>query len=168
MGGAEMPKPVGVIIIAVFEFIAAAGATLLGLVALLGMGFLARILEQNGTIPSSMVPVLMGGGVVIAVLCFIIAGLFGFLGYGMLNLRSWARTVTMVLAIIGIVMALLGITAGAFRFGVFAVIFNGIRLAVNALILWYLNQPHVKLAFRVGALPTAPPGGVAGSMGPAR
>ncbi len=161
-----MPRPVGVVVIAVLEFLGAAGMALGGLIALFGMGFLARALEQNGTINSSMVPVVVGAGVLVAVFCFACAVFFGFLGYGMLNLRNWARIATLVLAVLGIVLGILGIVGGLFRFGIISAVFSGIRVAVNGLIFWYLTQPHIKEAFGLGVLPA--PGGMTGPTGALR
>ena len=163
-----MQRPVGVVIIAVLEFLGAAGCAVFGLIGLFGMGFLARILEQNGNIPSSMVPVLVGGGIAIGIVCFVFAVLLGFLGWGLLNLRNWARITTLVLAIIGLVFGALGLVFGGLRFGVIAMITGGIRLVINGLIVWYLMRPEIKMAFEVGSLPTVPPTGIAGSPGVAR
>ncbi len=58
--------------------------------------------------------------------------------WGLWRLRSWARTLTIVLGVIG----LLGFPVGTI---------------VNGIILWYLFQPHVKAAFSAAGDREEPP-----------
>ena len=155
-----MQRPIGVTILAVLYFIATCGLVLFGIAILVGGGFLSRMLAQNPDIGEGGAAMLAGAGVFIAVCVFAFAVLFGFLGYGMLNLRNWARTIAIVLAIIGAAFAALGVIWGILRIAPFRLITSGIRLGINILIIWYLNQPHVKAAFAAGVLPASGmPGG---------
>ena len=154
-----MPKPVGVIIIAVLQFLGAAGTAIIGLVALFGMGMLAQILQQNGTIQASTAPMLVGAGVVIGVICLIFAALFGFVGYGLVTLKNWARVIVMVFAVLGLALGAIGLIADVMRGHSAAIVMDIIRLAINGLIFWYLNQPHVKAVFSTVSAPMARPAG---------
>jgi uncharacterized membrane protein (DUF2068 family) len=163
-----MPKPVGVIILAILDFIGAAGCALFGLLAIFGMGMLGPTLSQNPEIGPEKAAWIAGAGMVVAIVCFFFAALLALLGYGMLNLRNWARIITLVLAGIAIVLSVLGIAGGAFRFGAMAVVTSTIRLGINLFIVWYLTRPYVKLAFETSSLPTVPPAGMPGSAGAMR
>jgi hypothetical protein len=60
------------------------------------------------------------------------------------QLKEWARIVVIVFAAIGLLFGMASFfLPGMFLFG------KLIRLAVNALIIWYLMQPPVKAAFGV-------------------
>ena len=149
-----MQRPVGVTILAILYFIATCGLALFGIAIIVGGGFLGTMLAQNPDISESVAAILAGVGVFISIFFFAFAVLFGFLGYGMWNLRNWARTIAIVLSIIGAVFASLGVLWGILRIAPFRLISSGIRLGINVLIIWYLNQPHVKAAFAIGGAPT--------------
>jgi hypothetical protein len=145
-----MQKPVGVIVIAVLDFIGTAILGCVGLLAFVAMGFLAsRISEAtNGQLPPA---VIAGLGIFLGLFCLFFAAVAGALGYGMLSLKEWARIVQMVFAGIGIAFGLLGLLGAMLHFHVFGLIIVGIRLAINGAIIWYLLQPHVKAAFQARA-----------------
>ncbi len=94
-----------------------------------------------------MVGFMAGLGAVVAVFFFVFAAIVALLGWGMWQLKNWARIVTLVFACIGIFFGGLWLLLSLMHFHVFAIVFLGIRLAINALIIWYLLQPHVRAAF---------------------
>ena len=145
-----MQKPVGVIVIAVLDFLGTIILGCLGLLAFLAMGFLApRIVEAtNGQLPSA---VIAGLGIFLGLVCFFFAAITAVLGYGMLSLKEWARIVQMVLAAIGIVFGVLGLLSAMLHFHILGFMVVGIRLAINFAIIWYLIQPDVKSAFQTRA-----------------
>jgi hypothetical protein len=56
--------------------------------------------------------------------------------WGAWNLKAWAWTLLVVLAVIGVVLALLSLRS------------SWISLVVNAVVLYYLFRPEVKSAFQ--------------------
>ncbi len=140
-----MERPAGVTVLAILNFIAAACLGLLALAMVLGMGFIGSMAgggERGGAI------LLAGLGVIGGVIFVIMAVVSAAVGYGMWNLQNWARLVSVVFCCLGIVAGLLGLTAGAVHFRPFFMMTSIVRMAVAALIIWYLFQPHVKQAFR--------------------
>ena len=145
-----MQKPVGVIVIAVLDFLGTVILGCFGLLAFVGMSFLApRISEAtNGQLPPA---VIAGLGIFLGLFCFFFAAIAGVLGYGMLSLKEWARIVQMVFAAIGLAFGALGLLGAMLHFQLFGLVLVGIRLAINAAIIWYLLQPDVKAAFQTRA-----------------
>lgn len=67
---------------------------------------------------------------------FIITAIInGVMMYALLSRKPWGRTLIRALAIINIILDLLH--------------FNVIGIIINAVILWYMGQPHVKTYFNV-------------------
>ena len=142
-----MDRPTGVVIIAVLDFLGAAVAVLLGIAAFLGMGFAAAMFAHSAghALPAGF---LAGLGAVLGIGFFIGAAIAAFLGWGIWSLKDLARIVQMVFAGIGALFAALGLMISLLHFAIFGFFFAAIRLGINGLILWYLNQPHVKAAFQ--------------------
>ena len=70
------------------------------------------------------------------------------MAYGLWRGKRWAWTITMVLSFIGIALGAVSIVTGNI-----AAIFN---LIINAIVLYYLYRPHVKVFFgKMGATVTA-------------
>jgi hypothetical protein len=147
-----MQRPVGVTIISIFQLFIATILLVLAVASVLGMGFLGTFLGHSREIGAPGFVFLAGAGVVVGVVVVFFAALFATLGYGMWNLREWARIATMVLAVLGALGAAFGLFWGLTHFRVFMLSATAIRLGINLLILWYLNQQHVIAAFR------SPPG----------
>lgn len=61
------------------------------------------------------------------------------MAYGLWRGKRWAWTITMILSLIGIVLGAVSIVTGNI-----AAIFN---LIINAIVLYYLFRPHVKVFF---------------------
>ncbi len=140
-----MGRPAGVTVLAILNFIAAACLGLLALAVVLGIGFLGTMAGEHGRNGAIL---LAGLGVIGGVMFVIMAIVSAAIGYGMWNLQNWARLVSIVLCGLGIFAGLLGLTAGAVHFHPFFMMTGIVRMAVAALIIWYLFQPHVKQAFR--------------------
>lgn len=74
---------------------------------------------------------------------FIAMGIASFVvAYGLWNGKGWAWTVTVVLAIIGIVLDAISIATGNFG--------SIISIIISAVILYYVYRPHVKAYFGKG------------------
>jgi hypothetical protein len=144
-----MVRPTGVTVLAVLCFIGACFFVLLGIGSIVGGGFVGAMLAGSGS--SGMGGAAMAGiGVIVGVFFLVFAGLYGVTGWGLLNLKDWARIVSMVLAALGVLGALFALIG----MHIFTAL---IRLAISGWILWYLNQPHVVAAFqsRPPAIPAA-------------
>ena len=93
-------------------------------------------------------------GSAVAVVVLILAAAHGVLAWGMLKLKEWARIVSIVLAALGLVIGVPALVLNLLSGAPVGIVLNLIRIAIAAVILWYLVQPHVKGAFRGGsALP---------------
>jgi hypothetical protein len=142
-----MNRPVGVILIAILHFIAAAASLGFGLVMILGGGFLGAMLARSGSIPPAVGAFIAGLGVALAAFAFFIAALMAATGWGLLALKNWARILAIILAVIGIVLGAGSIMFALTHFNPFFMGGGLVRAAIAVLIIWYLNQPHVKTAF---------------------
>jgi hypothetical protein len=136
-----MQRPIGVTVLAILHFIGAGFAVLCGsgflfggtILALLGMSFPAAIASFWLVVGAAS----FFAGAVLAIV----------VGVGLLRLRNWARLVSIVLAGLGWLFAVLGIFNALLHFSVFLTIRE---LLVAALYLWivtYLLKPNVKQAF---------------------
>ncbi len=140
---------VGVIIIAVFQFFIAALLILLAAASALGIGVLGAILARSREMGAPAFLAMAGAGAFVAAVVLVFAALFGTLGFGMWNLREWARLVTIVLSILGTVGAAIGLLWALAHFRPIGLFLSSIRLAINLTILWYLSRPQVRDAFRL-------------------
>ena len=96
-------------------------------------------------------------GAVIGVFFIIGAILDGICGYGLWNLKEWGRMLTLVLAGIGMVFAIITLFGSMIHFHIISVFFVLIRMAIYALVIWYLSQPEVKAAFARASAPAVYP-----------
>lgn len=137
-----MERPVGVTIIAILDFLGAFFLVIAGLFLILGLGALGAARGHAGGMIA-----LAGLGAVGAAFMFVFAAVAAFVGYGLIKLQNWARIVTIVLAGLGLVFAIPSLLFLVVRFHPFAIMSLFIRVAINALILWYMLQRPVKEAF---------------------
>jgi uncharacterized membrane protein (DUF2068 family) len=143
-----MQRPLGVTVLAVLNFLGAVLAVLVGLAFILGMGALGSMIGQRAKEGGAAgFAVLAGFGVVFGVMMFAGAAISAFIGWGLWNLKNWARIVTMVFAVIGLAFNALSLLGSMLHFHIIALVVVLVPVAINGLILWYLNQPHVKQAF---------------------
>src|SRR5438132_1427249 len=75
------------------------------------------------------------------------APISGLIGWGLWNLKNWARITAIVFAVLGMLGGATGLMWALMHFN--PVLLTGaiVRAGIAALIFWYLNQPHVKTAF---------------------
>lgn len=126
-----MQRPTGVTVMAVLSAIGGVFGLLASLV-LLGLG--AAVSTASG----------LGGGLVfvagIIVLAYSVLSLI--LAYGFWTLKPWAWPLGIGVQVLGIIQAVLQFMNDSTN-----VVSLVISLAIAGVILWYLNQPHVKSAF---------------------
>jgi hypothetical protein len=139
---------VGVTILAILNFIGAAICLLGGIGVMLGGGFIATMLSQQGQGSAGAAGVLAGLGAAAGVFIIIMGGVSALLGFGLWKLKGWARIVSIVLFAISAVFQLLGILGTLAHFSVFALVWGVFWVAVDAFVIWYLLKPEVKAAFQ--------------------
>jgi len=84
----------------------------------------------------------IGTGLVVLGIAYLV------MAYGLWRGKRWAWTITMILSFIGIALGAISIVTGNI-----AAIFN---LIINAIVLYYLYRPHVRVFFgKMGATVTA-------------
>lgn len=137
-----MERPVGVTVIAVLDFVGAFFLVIAGLFLMLGLGAIGAASGKAGGMLA-----LAGLGAVGAVIMFVFAALVAVVGYGLIKLQNWARIVTIVITGLGLVLAIPSLLFLIVKFHPFAIMALLMRVAINALILWYMLQRHVKEAF---------------------
>jgi hypothetical protein len=139
-----MERPGGVTLLAILNFLGAAAMVCVGLALVLGLGFFGAM---AGGREKGMMMLFAGLGILGAIFFFVMAVLSAAVGYGMWNLQNWARLISIAFACLGIVGGLLGMMTGIAHLHPFWMMGSIFRMAVAALIIWYLFQPHVKQAF---------------------
>jgi hypothetical protein len=101
--------------------------------------------------------------IVAFVICAVFAIFWAFVGWGMYSLKNWARMTTIVVCCLGIGFALLGVLASLSHFCPVLIYpwliypasqqwppilaWAGVRIAVCALVIWYLLQARVRASF---------------------
>jgi len=148
-GSRQPARPIGVGILAVLEGIVSlfafiGGIALIGLAAFLGAGGWGVIPEQELERAFREMPWARGfAGVRVIALTTailtvigIIVLLLGIIGlamaWGLWAGKSWARTITIVLAVIGILSSIFSLPGGI------------LSILINVAIIYYLTRPHVK------------------------
>lgn len=156
-----MNRPIGVTIIAILTVIG--GLLLLfGGISFLGVGALFSIASTTET-PNGTGEDAGFIGPVFGIFFLLIGGVFLIIrivhivmSYGLWKGRGWAWTITIIITMIGIAIQVIsGITNSIFtasitddtNSSIFAIISPIIVIAINALILYYLYRPHVKVYF---------------------
>jgi len=140
-----MERPTGVTVLAVLNFLGAGGCALAGLAFMVGLGIGgAAVASTKGAGAGAL---LAGLGAVGGVVLLVCAAIGVVIGIGLWKLRGWARTVTIVLSIIALVMAVPSFFFSILSFRVVQLFFLFIRAGISALIVWYMFRPHVKQAF---------------------
>ena len=137
-----MQRPGGVTLLAILNFISAAVLVCMGLALFLGLGIFGSMTHERG---SGLV--LAGLGALGGIFFLVLAAVSAVVGYGMWNLQNWARIISIVFACLAILGGVLGMMTGMLHFQPFWMVTNLFRMAIAALIIWYLFQPHVKAAF---------------------
>ena len=141
-----MDRPTGVTILAVLNFFGALFCVLGGLVFFVGLG-VAGLAVRGGRVGTGPVALLMGMGAVGGVICMVAAALSLIIGIGLWKLQNWARVLTIAFTCLGLLFSAFGILTGLLHFHLILAMFRMMFVAMYALILWYMFQPHVKQAF---------------------
>lgn len=130
--------PVGAKIISVLYYIGAVASVIVGILLLVGAGFIGSYVEDLSVPGVAMLGTAMfivGGIILIA-----LAVLEFFVGRGLWKGRNWARIVAIVLAILGIISAILSIIQASYG--------SIVSLIIHAIIGGYLLfSKNVKSAF---------------------
>jgi len=150
-----MGRPVGVTILAILNFIGAAFCLLGGIGMILGGGFIASVLSQQGQGSAGAAGILAGLGAAAGVFIIIIGGVSALVGFGLWKLKGWARIVSIILWGINAAFQLLGILGTLTHFNLFALIWGVFWVAVDVFVIWYLLRPEVKAAFQPGPMASA-------------
>ena len=117
-------RPDLVTVIAAYRFVVA--ALMLLLVAMLGIGLLAVVLNTSGDeLLIASISISVGILIVLAILVANVAA-----GWGLLALKGWARWLVVVMAVLSLANVPIGTVTGALQ-------------------LWYLFTPEAKEAFGV-------------------
>jgi hypothetical protein len=148
-------RPTGVVLIALYHLISA-----------LFLVFLAVSLVVGGSVLGAMFGAghenTMGGlniglliGMVGAVFFVVLALIAAVAGYGIWSLREWGRILSIGLAAISLLISLPGLLFMGLHLRLFSGGFGLFRIAISALIIWYLMQPQIKGLFQKPASPRA-------------
>ena len=89
-----------------------------------------------------------GLGAALGIGLLIGAAITALLGWGLMKLKEWARITAIVFAGLGLLFGVLGLFGALLHFAIILLFGVVIRLAINGVILWYLLQPDVKVAFQ--------------------
>jgi hypothetical protein len=141
-----MNRPTGVTVIAVLGFIASVLWAVAGVAMCMGGAMFSRLAH------SPMARLAGLGGAFVGVIVLGVAALGVVTALGLLNLRGWARVLTIIATGLSLLVAALGLVDAlryvhmAFFFGAF--VRRAIVAAVDVWILTYLFQPSVKEVFR--------------------
>ena len=148
-------RPTGIVLIAIYHFVAAAFLVLVAIALGVGGSVLGAMFAAGNSVP-------LGGmgffvGVVGACFCLVFALIAALAGYGVLTLREWGRILCIGLAVISILFSLPGLLVLSLHFGFFLGGYRLIKLAINVAIVWYLLQPQIRALFqpRAPVLPHA-------------
>jgi len=114
--------PTGVKIIAVLNYIGAGLLALFGLLAIVGGGMFASVINE--------IPLLgvLGGGIfiVVGIILIALAVLLFFIGRGLWKGKNWARIVEIIFAILGVIMAIVGMFSTGIASNIVSLVFNGL------------------------------------------
>ncbi len=136
-----MQRPTGVTILGVLAYIGAVCLLIGGAVSFIAGSFLTQIIHMPGS------GLAAAAGAIVGVVFIMFAVLYGVTGYGLMALKNWGRIIAIMLMILGVVFGIIGLLGSFALFMMSAFVFRIVMLAIDAWILWYLFQPHVKQAF---------------------
>ncbi len=127
-------RPLGVTILAVLAGISGI-LSILGGITLMALGpMMTSMIAQQG-VPGMMG--VFGGMIIVMGVVVLIVGILDLIvAWGYWTGQGWAWVLGVILGVIGIIMGIIQITNGGI-----------IGLIINAIILYYLFQPHVKEYF---------------------
>ncbi len=133
-----MPRPRGVTAIAFIFFLASGYLLVIGLI----------LLFKPGTVSLMSGSSLLGGLELAGPYMFLLMTAVGAtIGLGLLRLHNWARRVTTIAAVLGIVWLVPTVSAAATGSPSIALLWSGLGIMVRAAIVWYLYQAPIAEAF---------------------
>jgi hypothetical protein len=146
----RMGRPGGVTAIAILDFLGTGFSLLIGLLMILGGGFIATLINQQGGQGSAAGAGFFAGlGAAAGIFIIIIGGgICTVLGIGLWKLKEWGRIINIILWGLGGLLQALGLLGTLAHFTVFGFLWNIFWLAVDAFVVWYLLKPEVKAAFQ--------------------
>ncbi len=135
----KVDRPLGLAILAVLEIIVSIVAILGGVILIISGALLADIIAQYAQyiFPpeffTGIMAILGAGALIIGVIGIII-------GWGLWNGKDWARIITIIFAILGIILGL---------FPLINLDVTGlISVAIDIIIIYYLTRPNVVAFFK--------------------
>ncbi|HXZ80708.1 MAG TPA: DUF2127 domain-containing protein [Terriglobales bacterium] len=134
-----MPRPAGVTLLAIINWMFACGLVILALGFFVGFRFLGAIGAMG--MPAELFTAI---GTFAGILFLFFAAVEAFVGYGLWNLQEWARVVEIVLFAIHL---LFSIPRLLFPHMAVFLLPRLVRMAIDGLVIWYLMQPQVRAAF---------------------
>jgi len=135
----SMPSsPTGVRLVAGLFLLTAGYLIAVGTTMLLAPGTLSMRLGA---------PLLSGLETAGAYMFLLLGGLGAFVGLGLLWLRNYARRSAAVIALLGIVMLLPGVSTAVVELHLRSLVGHGLGVILRAIVVWYLYQPRVAEAF---------------------
>jgi hypothetical protein len=117
-------RPLGVTIIAILTIIGGIGFLASGIAAVVATPFLSDMGGLSAWIGAALI--------VLGIAYFVMA-------YGLWKGKGWAWTITVILSFIGIALGVVSIAIGNI-----GAIFH---IIINAIVVYYLYRPHVKVFF---------------------
>ena len=131
-------RPAGVTAVAAAFSLAAAYLLAVGL----------TMLTRPGLVSMAAGAELLGGLELAGPYMFLLmAALGGIIALGLWLLHRWARWLAMLVAIIGVVMLLPGVSSAMFDFRIGKLAWEGLGTILRIMIVWYLSQEPVREAF---------------------
>jgi hypothetical protein len=142
-------RPTGIVLIAIYHFLAAAFLVCLAIALGVGGSVLGAMFAAGNSVPLSGMGFFVG--IVGAAFMLVFAVIAALAGYGLWTLREWGRILCIVLAGISILFSLPGLLFMGLHFEFFMGGYRLIKLAISVLIIWYLVQPHIRSLFQRNA-----------------
>ncbi|HEY2117460.1 MAG TPA: DUF2127 domain-containing protein [Candidatus Angelobacter sp.] len=145
----RMVRPGGVTAISIFWFVLGGLCACFGILAMVGGGFIATMLNQPGQAGSSgLAGILAGLGAALGILFLLFAASYIVMALGLWKLKEWARIVGVVLTGIAVLLQLPGLFSTLTHFSPGRLLWSVLWIAVDCLIIVYLVKPEVKAAFQ--------------------
>ncbi|MDH5363086.1 MAG: hypothetical protein OEW84_07210 [Aigarchaeota archaeon] len=151
-GGVD--RPLGVAILAVLDIIAGILAALVGLLSVIAGGFLWAYLETFIGPPGAIGGFLGAIVTAIGVVILVIGAISIVLGWALWGGKEWARILSIILSVIGMLFGLLVLFVAIGAGGLFGIVI----IAVHVIVIYYLTRPSVKAFFAQQVARPAPAG----------
>src|SRR5271165_6101774 len=138
-------RPTGIVLIAIYHFLAAAFLVFLAIALGVGGSVLAAMFGAgHGALPGGMGFLV---GVLGSTFSLVFACVAALAGYGVWTFREWGRILCIVLAGISLLVSLPGLLLMGLHLSLFFGGYRLIKIAINVLIIWYLVQPQIRSLF---------------------